>query len=150
MSESTECYRQLERISKSMNVRKSFDTPALNCSGVSRDKVLRAIEISKACETPEGAIIAKRIIALQNQKVMRAQYAPFLKNMPGFSGGLTDNDTFNRYQETARRRAQSEDEDDEWPCHCENVNEDDLLAELKETREREAELIELIRELRRA
>jgi hypothetical protein len=148
MSELTDCYRQLERISKSI-VQKN-EGANLNLCGMSRAKVEKAMALDEATKTPEGARIAKRIIELQHQKIMRAQFAPILKNMPKIAGDLTDDDTFNRYQEAARSRARNEDEDDEWPCHCEKVDEDDLLAELKETRERESKLIQLIREIRGA
>ena len=113
MSELKDCYRQLERIAKGMNIKKSMnDNKSLNLCGMPRSKIEKAMAMDAASKTPEGAILAKRIIALQNQKAMRMQYAPFLKNMPEVAGDLTDDSTFERCQEAARRRAQGEDDDD--------------------------------------
>jgi len=109
MSELKDCYRQLERIAKGMNIKKSMTY----LYGMPRSKVEKALAMDAASRTPEGAILAKRIIALQNQKAMRMQYAPFLKNMPEVAGDLTDDSTFERYQEAARRRARGEDDDDD-------------------------------------
>lgn len=140
MSELQDCYRALKHISKSL-VQKN--------KGNMSPKVAWSVAITKASETPAGAILAKRIIQLQNQRAMRAQYAPFLKNMPEVNGDLTDDRTFDRYQEAARSRAQNEDDDD-WSKEFEAIDEDDLVEELERTKQREAKLREMIREIREA
>lgn len=143
MSELRKCLNALEALGK------QTVTKSLNGKHVSPAEA-RGIAIAKASETPAGSMLVRKILNLQSQKAMRMQYAPFLKNMPEVAGDLTDDDTFNRYQEAARRRAQGEDDEDDWSSKFSEVSEDDLLQELKETREREAEIIQLIREIREA
>lgn len=72
MSELEKCMRALEAIGKS-RIQKSatYQSP----------KVAKACAIARGSETPEGAILARRIIQLQRQEVIRKQYGPILKSM---------------------------------------------------------------------
>lgn len=65
MTELKKCMDMLEAIGKSL-VQKSatYQSP----------KVARARAIAKATQTPEGAVLARRVLQLQRQQVIRKQF----------------------------------------------------------------------------
>lgn len=72
MSELEQCLTALEKIGMGM-IRKS-------ASGKS-DKVMKAMATAEATKTRAGAVLARRILQLEQQQVIRKQYAPILKSM---------------------------------------------------------------------
>lgn len=119
MSELERCMNALEKIGKSY-VQKSatYQSP----------KVARARAITKATQTPEGAAIARRVIQLQRQEVVRKMYAPVIKSM-----GLD----------------REESREDEWSSMFSKADsEEDLLERLKELADEKADIIRQIREKR--
>ena len=144
MSELEDCYIRLERIGKSF-VEKNV--------GNLNPREAWAVAISKATSTAEGHELAQRILQLQGERVMRAQYAPVLKRM-GLDMGISkkNEDVFaamDRAAITARRRLITKDEDveeDEWSSQFEDAEEDELRDELRRLQDREKELTMLIRE----
>lgn len=74
MSELTECYNALELIAKSVIV-KSDDGQHRSA------KVEKAMRTTAATRTRAGAILARRILQLEQQQAVRAQFAPVLKSM---------------------------------------------------------------------
>ena len=99
MSELEDCYIRLERIGKSF-VEKSNKN--LN------EKEVWAVAISKATATPEGYELSQRILQLQGERAMSAQYQPILK-MTVWDVGISkkNEDVFaamDRAAITARRR----------------------------------------------
>lgn len=144
MSELEDCYIRLERIGKSF-VEKNVSN--LN------PKEAWSVAISKATSTAEGHELSKRIIQLQGERSVRAQYAPIMKRM-GLDVGISkkNEDVFaamDRAAITARRRLITKDEDveeDEWSSQFEDAEEDELRDELRRLQERERELTMMIRE----
>ena len=64
MSELENCMRALELIGKS-RVEKSAN------DGSKSQKVLKAMAIARGSETPQGAVLARRVIQLHRQEVVR-------------------------------------------------------------------------------
>ncbi len=123
MSELDQAYAQLERIAKS-HLEKSVGGQTPKSA-----KAARAVAIAKATSTPEGARLARRILQLESQQIVRAQYGDILKN-----AGIKAEDA----------------EEDEWLSNFEKVDEDELLQKLRELREEEADVIQQIRAAREA
>jgi hypothetical protein len=120
MSELEQCYRALEIIGKSF-VQKS-------ATSYQSPRVARSCLIAKATRTPAGAILAKKILRLQKQEAMRAQYGPIIKSM-----GLD-------WEET---------QEDEWSSLFSKADsEEDLLKRLKELQDEKNDIISRIRSLR--
>lgn len=121
MSELEQCMKALEIIGNSI-VQKSANYGSKN------PKVQKAMAIARASETPQGAVLARRVIQLQRQQVMKAQYGPIIKSM-----GLDRGDTG----------------DDEWSSQFSKADsEEDLLERLKEIADEKADIIRQIREKR--
>jgi hypothetical protein len=129
MSELDRCMKALEAIGNNL-VQKSATYQS--------SKIARARAIGKATSTPEGAVLAKRIMQLHRQEVVRKMYAPVIKSV-----GLDREES--RY-----------DSDDEWSSMFskadgldddEATEEDRLRRELRDIRDREREISERIREL---
>ena len=122
MSELERCMNALEKIGKSF-IQKSatYQSP----------KVARACAIAKATRTPEGSILARRVMQLHRQEVMKKAYGPVLKSM-----GLYE-----------------EPQEDEWSAMFSKADpsdiddEDELRSELRELQDREKEIGERIRYL---
>jgi hypothetical protein len=121
MSELEQCMKALEAIGKS-RIQKSatYQSP----------KVAKACAIARGSETPEGAILAKRIMQLQRQQVMKALYGPELKAM-----GLDREESSD--DEWSRMFSKADDSEDE----------DELRRELRDLQDREREITERIRAL---
>lgn len=119
MSELERCMNALEAIGKNY----------IQKSAISQSpKVARARAITKATQTPEGAVLARRIIQLQRQEVVRKMYAPVIKSM-----GLD----------------REESREDEWSSMFSKADsEEDLLARLREIEDEKSDIVRQIREKR--
>jgi hypothetical protein len=87
-------------------------------------KILKAMAITRATQTPAGAKLARRVLQLHRQQVIRKQF--------GYSEPAPQEDEWSSMFSKA--------DDDE-------ANEDELRAELRELQDREREITERIREL---
>jgi hypothetical protein len=136
MSELEQCMKALEIIGNCI-VQKA-DT------GHKSAKILKAMAIARASETPEGAVLARRVIQLHRQNVMKMAYGPVLKSM-----GLDKDE-----EELDKNGT------DGWPCYgtCKRLSksdlddedateEDELRRELREIQDREKEITERMRNL---
>lgn len=120
MSELTDCYNALEAIAKSVII-KSDDGQHRSA------KVEKAMRTTAATRTPAGAVLARRILQLEQQAAIRAEFAPVIKSM-----GL------------------DREEEDEWSSkfsEADTDDEDELRRELREIQEREKEIVARIRNL---
>lgn len=112
MSELDQCMNALESIGKSL-IQKSatYQSP----------KIARACAIAKATQTPEGAILARRVLQLHRQQVIRKQFG-YSEPAPG---------------------------EDEWSSMFSKADsEEDLLERLNALAEEKADIIRQLRQKR--
>ena len=126
MSELDRCLKALEQIGM-QRVQKSMTDGRPRSA-----KIMKALALAEATKTPAGAVLARRILQLEQQETLRKSFGAVAKSM-----GLAP--------------APADDDSDEWssyfsPIH--KTDEEDLLEELRELREKEAEVIRQIKEKR--
>lgn len=125
MSELDQCLSALEKIGM-QRVQKSMTDGRPRSA-----KIMKALALAEATKTPAGAVLARRILQLEQQETLRKSFGAVAKSM-----GLAPAPA---------------DDDDDWssyfsPIH--KTDEEDLLEELRELREKEAETIRRIKEAR--
>jgi len=126
MSELDQCLRALEQIGM-QRVQKSM------ADGRPRSaKIMKALALAEATKTPAGAVLARRILQLEQQETLRKSFGAVAKSM-----GLAPAPA---------------DDDDDWSRYFSPINktdEEDLMDELRELREKEVDVIRQIKEARR-
>lgn len=75
MSELDQCLRALEQIGM-QRVQKSMTDGRPRSA-----KVIKAMAIAEATKTHAGAVLARRILQLEQQEVLRKSFAPVMKSM---------------------------------------------------------------------
>ena len=121
MSELEQCYKALESIGNSMVLKSDNGRPR-------SAKIEKAMRITRAAQTHDGQILAKRIIQLERQRAAQQAFGPIMKSM-----GLPEH------------------EEDEWSsmfskCDDEDDDEDALRVRLRELEDEEREIVQRIRE----
>ena len=80
-------------------------------------KTIRAALVSKASQTPEGAIIARKIMNLERQRTMAAAYGLPISKENGPVGTMSDDELIAAMEEITRelrRRGYKVVEEDDW------------------------------------
>jgi hypothetical protein len=81
-------------------------------------KTIRAALVSKASQTPEGAIIARKIMNLERQRTMAAAYGLPISKENGSAGTMSDDELIAAMEEITgelrRRGYKVVEEDDDW------------------------------------
>jgi hypothetical protein len=125
MSELKKCLNALEAMS-SPEVRKSISGQHLSQGDA------RAILIAKASETPAGAVLARRILRLEQQAVQKANYAWLTKQ--------TQADPEESGDEWSREFSEADGEEDDFS----NADEVELRRQLAEVHDLERKLNQAI------
>jgi hypothetical protein len=95
----------------------------LRLCGMCRDRVKKALTISAATETSEGAEIAHRILKMERQRAARAQLSPVLKALEADvqkSVDLIDqmlSEATTAIDEDIDAALWEHVDNDEWPCY---------------------------------
>ena len=122
MSELEKCMRALEAIGKS-RVEKSANY------GSKSQKVQKAMAIARGSETPQGAVLVRRILQLQRQRAAGLGYGiPVTKERVTAKNGplemQSDDELLASLKEVTRelkRRGYVEEEEDDWSSYFEEV-----------------------------